>query len=42
MYKKRDDIYKHVAEDVKARLETSNFELDRPLLKCKNKKVIKI
>ena len=38
MYRKRDDIYKHVAEDVETRLDTSNYELDRPLLKCENKK----
>ena len=42
MYKERDDIYKHVAEGVETRLDTSNYELDRPLLKRKNKKLIKI
>ena len=42
MYKKRDDIYKHVAEGVETRLDTSSYELDRPLLKRKNKKLIKI
>ena len=37
---KRDDSYKDIAEDVETRLDTSNFELDRPLAKGKNKKVI--
>ena len=38
MYKKRDDIYKHLTEGVETRLDTSNYELDRPILKRKNKK----
>ena len=33
-------IHKDIAEDVKTRFDTSNFELDRPLAKGKNKKVI--
>ena len=37
---KKDDIYKDVAEDVEARSDTSNFEIDRLLPKGKNKKVI--
>ena len=37
---KADDIYKDIVEDVETRLDTSNFELDRSLLKGKNKKVI--
>ena len=37
---KADDIYKDIAEDVETRFDTSNFELDRPLPKGKNKKVI--
>ena len=37
---KTDDIYKDIAEDVEARFDTSNFEVDRPLPKGKNKKVI--
>ena len=37
---KTDDIYKDIAEDVETRFDTSNLELDRPLLKGKNKKVI--
>ena len=35
---KVDDIYKDIAEDVKTRFYTSNFELDRPFPKGKNKK----
>ena len=34
-----DYIYKDIAEDVETRFETSNFELNRPLFKGKNKKV---
>ena len=37
---KTDDIYKDIAEDVEKRFDTSNFEIDRPLPKGKNKKVI--
>ena len=37
---KTDDIYKYIAEDVETRFDTSNFELDRPLPKLKNEKVI--
>ena len=40
VYIKTDDIYKDIAEDVETRFETSNYELDRPLQKGKNKKVI--
>ena len=32
-----DDIYKDIAEDVETRFDTSNFEIDRPLPKGKNK-----
>ena len=41
-YIKTDDIYKDIAEDVETRLDTSNCELDRPLPKGKNGKVIVI
>ena len=34
---KKDDIYKDIEEDVKTRFDTSNYELDRPLSKGKNK-----
>ena len=37
---KTDDIYKNMTEDVETRFDTSNYELDRPLLKEKIKKVI--
>ena len=37
---KTDDIYKNITEDVETRFDTSNYELDRPLLKEKIKKVI--
>ena len=37
---KTDDIYKDIAEDVETRFDTSNFELDRPLPKGKNRKEI--
>ena len=31
-------IYKDIAEDVETRFDPSNFEIDRPLPKGKNKK----
>ena len=37
---KTDGIYKDIPEDVETRFDTSNFELERPLPKEKNKKVI--
>ena len=37
---KKDDIYKEIAEDVETRFDTWNYELDRPLPKRKNKKLI--
>ena len=40
VYIKTDDIYKDIAEDVEARFDTSNYELEKPLPKGKNKKVI--
>ena len=40
VYIKTDDIYKDIAEDVETRFDTSNYRLDRPLPKIKNKKVI--
>ena len=39
-YIKTDDIYKDIAEDVKTKFDTSNYELDRPLPKEKKKKII--
>ena len=40
VYIKMDGIYKGIAEDVETRFDTSNYELDRPLPKGNNKKVI--
>ena len=37
---KTDYIYKDIAEDVETSFETSNYELNRPLPKGKNKKFI--
>ena len=37
---KADDIYKDIAEDVEIRFDTSDYELDRPLPKWKNKNII--
>ena len=37
VYIKTGDIFKDIAEDVETRLDTSNYELDRPLPKGKNK-----
>ena len=42
VYIKTDDIYKDIAEDVETRFDTSNYELDRPLPKGKNKKVVQL
>ena len=36
---KTEDIYSGISKDVKKRFDTSNYELDRPLPKGKNKKV---
>ena len=40
VYIKTDDIYKDIAEDVETRFDTSDYELDRPLCKGKNTKVM--
>ena len=40
LYIKTDDIYKNIAEEVETRFDTPNYELERPLPKGKNKKVI--
>ena len=37
---KTDDIYKDLAEDSGKRFDTSNYELEKPLPKGKNKNVI--
>ena len=40
VYIKTDDIYKDIAEDFETRFDTSNYELDRPLPKGNNEKII--
>ena len=42
VYRKTNDIYKDIAENVEIRSDTSNYELDRPLPKGKNKWVIQL
>ena len=37
---KTEDIYSVIAKYVKTRFDTSNYELDRPLPKRKNKKIL--
>ena len=37
VYMKTKDIYSDIVKDVEIRFDTSNYELDRPLLKGKNK-----
>ena len=37
---KTEDVYKDIANDEEKRFGTSNYEVNRPLLKEKNKKVI--
>ena len=39
VYIKTDNICTNIAEDLETKFETWNYELDRPLLKGKNKKV---
>ena len=40
MHIKAEDFYKDIANDVKKRFDTSNYEINRPLPAGKNKKVI--
>ena len=40
LYIETYDTCKDIAEDVETRFDTSDYELDRPLPKGKNKKVI--
>ena len=42
VYIKTNDIYKEIFEDIKTRLDTSNYELDKPLPKRKPKKIIEL
>ena len=37
---KTEDIYEDIADDVEKRFDTSNYEINRPLPGCTNKKVI--
>ena len=37
---KTEDVYEDIADDVEKRLDTSNYEVNRPLPAGKNKKVI--
>ena len=37
---KTEDFYEDVANDVEKRFDTSNYEVNRRLLKVKNKKVV--
>ena len=32
---KTKDVYEDIADDVEKRFDTSNYEIERPLLKCK-------
>ena len=40
VYVKKDDIYKGIAENIETRFDISNYELQKPLIKRKNKKNI--
>ena len=42
VYIKTHDIYKDIIEDTETRFDSSNYVLDRPLPKGKNKKVIEL
>ena len=42
VYIKTKDIYWDIAEESEVRFDTSNYELDRPLPKRKNKKLIRL
>ena len=38
VYLKTDNIYNNIAEEIKKKFDTSNYELDRPLSKRKKEK----
>ena len=40
VYMETEDIYSDIAKYVKTRFDTSNYELERPLPKGKNKKAM--
>ena len=37
---KTNDVYKEIAQNIETRFDTSNYELERPLPRGKNEKVI--
>ena len=37
---KTNEIYKDISEDVEKRFDTSNYDIDRPFPKERNKKVV--
>ena len=39
---KTEDFYKYIADDVEKSFDTSDYEVNRPLPKGKNKKVIRL
>ena len=40
MHIRTEDFYKDIADNVEKKFDTSNYEVDKPLPKGKNKKVI--
>ena len=42
VYIKTEDIYADIAKDIETRFDNSNFVLDKPLPKVKNRKVIRL
>ena len=42
VYRKTEDFYTGIAQDVETSFDTSNYKLDRPLSKGKNKNVIEL
>ena len=40
VYIKTENVYADIAKDVEGRFDTSKYELERPLPKGKNKKVV--
>ena len=42
MHIKTKDVYEDILDDFVKQFDTSNYEIERPLSKSKNKKVIKL
>ena len=42
MHIKTKDVYEDILDDFVKQFDTSNYEIERPLPKSKNKKVIKL